>query len=444
MTLTVEARGLTKRYGALRAVNEVSFAIPGGSIVGLLGRNGAGKTTLMQLITGQELATAGEVRVLGENPVENPRVMSTLCFVKEAQKYPEDFRVRHVMSVAPRFFPNWDAEYAERLIDEFRLTRKQRIKKLSRGQLSSVGIIVGLASRAPVTIFDEPYLGLDAIARQNFYDHLLADYSDNPRTIILSTHLIDEVANLLEHAIVIDDGRIVLDAPVDELRASAVTVSGPASAVDTLLTGREVMHHQTLGGLATATVAALSEAERASAAGEGLEVGPVSLQQLIIRRSGGWTTANVVAWPLGVLAFILLLNIGIGIVIEQATQSAADSGGEADVTITVSGGVAFVYIYMLVIAVQSVNMSFSIALGWGATRRDFALGTLAFFGIMSLSYGLLIAAMAVVERVTGGWGRRLQFFVDAGVLGTALWSLVITALATLTLYLVLRWATPRD
>jgi ABC-2 type transport system ATP-binding protein len=295
MTLTVEAHGLTKRYGTLRAVDNVSFAIPGGSIVGLLGRNGAGKTTLMQLITGRELATSGDVRVFGENPVENAGVMSTLCFVKEAQKYPEDFRIRHVLAVAPRFFPNWDAEYAERLVDEFRLTRKQRIKKLSRGQLSSVGIIVGLASRAPVTIFDEPYLGLDAIARQNFYDHLLADYSENPRTIILSTHLIDEVANLLEHAIVIDDGRIVLDAPVDELRASAVTVSGTASAVDTFVAGRDALHHQQLGGLATATIGALSDAERSAAMAAGLEVGPVSLQQLIIRRSGGWNTEEASA-----------------------------------------------------------------------------------------------------------------------------------------------------
>lgn len=228
--------------------------------------------------------------------------------------------------------------------------------------------------------------------------------------------------------------------------------------------------------------------------------------------------ANVVAWPLGVLAFILLVNVGISIVIEQATRGITESGGEADITITVNGGVAFLYIYMLIIAVQAVNTSFSIALGWGATRRDFALGTLAFFGIMSLSYGLLIAVMAVLEEATGGWGRELQFFgdpalglnefgpaflfsflllllfmsiggsiaavyvrwratgmyvfwaalavaavggaaligytdnwgtvgrffVDAGVLGTALWTLVVTALATLTLYLVLRWATPRD
>ncbi|MER3389038.1 MAG: ABC transporter ATP-binding protein [Microcella sp.] len=291
MTPALEARGLTKRYGSLAAVDDVTFTIAENAITGLLGRNGAGKTTLMRLITGQEFPTSGSVRLFGAPPVENAAVLQHTCFIAESQRYPDEFRVKHVLAGAPRFFANWDAEFADELVDEFRLSTRQRIKKLSRGQRSAVGVIVGLASRAPLTIFDEPYLGLDAVARQIFYDRLLADYGTNPRTVILSTHLIDEVSQLLEHALVIDSGRIVIDAPVDELRSSAATVSGTTEAVNRFTAGREVAHREQLGGLQSATVSILSDADREAARSAGLEVGPVSLQQLIVRRTGGFTTA---------------------------------------------------------------------------------------------------------------------------------------------------------
>jgi ABC-2 type transport system ATP-binding protein len=292
MTPAIEAHRLTKRYGSLAAVDEASFSIAENTITGLLGRNGAGKTTLMRLITGQEFATTGSVRLYGAGPVENAAVLQHTCFISESQRYPDEFRVKHVLAGAPRFFAHWDSEFAAELVEEFRLTTKQRIKKLSRGQRSAVGVIVGLASRAPLTIFDEPYLGLDAVARQTFYDRLLADYSEHPRTVLLSTHLIDEVSQLLEHAIVIDDGRIVIDSPVEELRATAATVSGTTQAVERFIAGREVAHREHLGGLLSATVAGMGDADRAAAHTAGLEVGPVSLQQLIVRRAGFTSTST--------------------------------------------------------------------------------------------------------------------------------------------------------
>lgn len=283
MTAVVEVTGLTKRFGAFTAVDDVSFSIEEHRIYGLLGRNGAGKTTLMQLLTGQEFATAGDIRVFGESPVENAGVLGQVSFIKESQKYPEDFQIRHVFTSAPWFFANWDADFAGRLIDEFRLPVKRRIKKLSRGQLSAVGVIVGLASRAPLTFFDEPYLGLDAVARQLFYDRLLEDYAEHPRTIVLSTHLIDEVSNLLEQVIVIDQGRIIIDSPSETLRGSVTNVVGPAAAVERFVAGREVLQRDGIGGLASVTVAALTAAEASAARGAGLELSPVSLQQLIVR-----------------------------------------------------------------------------------------------------------------------------------------------------------------
>ncbi len=283
MTTIVEANGLTKHFGKVHAVEGATFTMEENRIYGLLGRNGAGKTTLMSLLTAQEFATSGSVEVFGHSPVENASVLERTAFIKESQKYPEDFRVKHVLRSAPWFFGNWDAEFADQLVEDFRLPRDRRIKKLSRGQLSAVGVIVGLASRAPLTFFDEPYLGLDAVARQLFYDRLLSDFAEHPRTVVLSTHLIDEVSNLLEHVLVIDEGRIIIDSDADALRGSATTVAGTAAAVDAFTGDREVLHRERIGGLASATLPGLDTAGRKAAAEAGLELTPVSLQQLIVR-----------------------------------------------------------------------------------------------------------------------------------------------------------------
>ena len=280
--IAVEADGLTRRYGETVAVDRVGFRLEHGRIHGLLGRNGAGKTTLMRMLTGQEFPSSGRARLLGGEPAENADVLRHLCFVKESQRYPESFRPRHVFRVAPWYFENWDAEFAGRLADEFRLPLNRAIKKLSRGQLSAVGIILGLASRAPVTFFDEPYLGLDAVARQIFYDRLLEDFAEHPRTVVLSTHLIDEIAGMLEHVLVIDRGRILLDADADDLRGRAVTVVGTAGAVDRFVAGRETIHRTGIGGLASVTVTGLDAEGRRAATDAGLELAPVSLQQLIV------------------------------------------------------------------------------------------------------------------------------------------------------------------
>src|SRR6184192_575227 len=166
----VHTNGVTKRYGALAALDGVSLELAENTIHGLLGRNGAGKTTLMKILTGQDFATSGTVEVFGQHPYENAGVLSRVCFVKESQHYPEKFRVKHALRAAELLYPNWDGSYAESLLADFAVPAGRLLGKLSRGQLSAVGVIIGLASRAPLTLFDEPYLGLDAVARQLFYD----------------------------------------------------------------------------------------------------------------------------------------------------------------------------------------------------------------------------------------------------------------------------------
>ncbi|MCR6711536.1 MAG: ABC transporter ATP-binding protein [Demequina sp.] len=285
MTAVIEVQGVSRHYGKVAAVEDVNFRVEEDSICGLLGRNGAGKTTLMRLVTGQEFASAGQVRVFAEDPVENAAVLSRVCFVRESQVYPDSFRGKHVLRAASHLFANWDAEYAARLVAEFRVPLDRRMKKMSRGQRSAVGVIVGLAARAEITLFDEPYAGLDAVARQLFYDHLLADYSANPRTIILSTHLIDEASHLLNHVVVVDGGRVIIDADADDLRGTAVTLVGGHAAVERFVAGRDTLGWDSVGGISSVTLTGLSDADRADAVAAGLELAPVSLQQLIVSRT---------------------------------------------------------------------------------------------------------------------------------------------------------------
>ncbi|WP_338553588.1 ABC transporter ATP-binding protein [Paenibacillus sp. KS-LC4] len=290
MSPIAELKRVTKAYGNFKAVNEVSFTLESDKIYGLLGRNGAGKTTIMHMLTAQLFATSGELTVFGEAPYENNRVLSQICFIKESQKYPDNYRLLDVLELSASLFPNWDRTYANKLVQDFQLPLKRKIKKMSRGMHSSVGIIVGLASRAPLTIFDEPYLGLDAVARNLFYGHLLEDYAEHPRTVVLSSHLIDEVSQLLEHVIVIDKGSILINEDAELLRGRAFTVAGSASEVESFLVGKTVISRDPFGALLSATVDGTLRAEdRKQAMAKGLELGSVSLQQLIIHLTNGKT-----------------------------------------------------------------------------------------------------------------------------------------------------------
>ena len=286
MIPAISTTALSRRYRGQAALDDVSLVVEPGTVTGLLGRNGAGKTTLMRIVTGQEFPTSGAIRVFGQAPTENDAVLRRMVFVREEQAYP-DFRVGHAIRVASWFFPNWDQELARRLLADFDLPPGRRIKKLSRGMRSAVGITIGLAARAELTLFDEPYAGLDQVARQLFYDRLLADFAEHPRTVVLSTHLIDEAADLLEHVVMLDRGRVVLDAPADDVRGTAMTVSGPATAVEEFAAGRAVSHRQRLGSRAAVTVAGpLDLAAQARARALHLSLEPLSLQQLLVHASG--------------------------------------------------------------------------------------------------------------------------------------------------------------
>ena len=285
MTNVIEVKNLSRSYRKTVAVDDVSFSIEENGIYGLLGRNGAGKTTLMRLLAGHEFASSGEISIYGESPVENSAVLSKMAFIRESMRYPENFNSEHVVKAAAASFENWDEEFAQELIKIFGIPRKRKVRKLSRGQLSAVGVVVGLACRAPITILDEPYIGMDAVARKQFYELLLADYIEHPRTIILSTHLIDEVADLLEHVFVIDEGKITLDAKVEDLRGAAAIIEGSSEAIEPLASGFTILESQTIGSQRRIVAQGLKQEDHLQLQKLGLVVKPASLQQLIVSQA---------------------------------------------------------------------------------------------------------------------------------------------------------------
>ncbi|GIE93702.1 ATP-binding cassette domain-containing protein [Paractinoplanes rishiriensis] len=279
----IELRDVSVRYGRKTAVSEVNLDLPAGKIYGLLGRNGSGKTSLLSALASYRRPSTGRVLVNGAEAYENPEVMRSTCFIRDSLDVTETDRLQGVCKVAGWLRPTFDSEYAAKLLDLFQLDPRERVMRLSRGQKSALGVVLGLAARAPLTILDESYLGMDAVARSTFYREVLADYLAHPRTFILSTHLIEEVADLFERVVILDRGRVLLHEETEQLRGRGVTVTGPAAAVGEFVTGRTVLSERSLGGIREATLDGRPDpADVARAEAAGLTFGPVGVQELFV------------------------------------------------------------------------------------------------------------------------------------------------------------------
>lgn len=282
----IELHDLGLRYGDVVALEGLTLRLAGGRIYGLLGRNGSGKTSLLSVLAAFRRASSGQVLVDGEPVFENARITSQICLIRDTGDHDTSSSVRDALGLAEALRPNWDAGYAAELADRFELPLRRRVGALSRGKQSAVGAVVGLAARAPLTLFDESYLGMDAPSRYAFYDAVLEDFMAHPRTIVLSTHLIEEVSRLFEEVVIIDRGRLVLHDDADALRSRGGSLTGPAAAVDRfvgLLDGVTVLGERQLGGTRSVTVyGELDEQRRALARDAGLELGPIGLQDLFV------------------------------------------------------------------------------------------------------------------------------------------------------------------
>jgi len=287
MKLTAEH--VTKTYEDYDAVKDISFTLEQGKIYGLIGRNGAGKTTLLAGLTAQIPLTSGTVTLDGEPVWENRRVLRELCFSRELSASTESglasMRTRDYLRYAAIYYPHWDAAMARHLIETFRLPEKKRLGKLSKGMLSMVTVTAALASKAAFTFLDEPVAGLDVVAREQFYRLLLAEYQETGRTFVVSTHIIEEAANVLEQVIILHEGRLLLMTDTQGLLDRARQVTGKAEDVDRATAGLEVRRTWTEGRSKTAVVF-LREGQTLEDGGA-VTVQPMSLQQIFVALCGG-------------------------------------------------------------------------------------------------------------------------------------------------------------
>ena len=286
--ITLETLELTKKYKKKIAVNEVTISLEEHKIYGLLGRNGAGKTTLLNLLAGQIISSSGSVSVFGESVFENSKAMQSICCARVKEEAHLSYKVKEIFKMCSMFYKNWDGAYAEELANKFQLNMTEKYHKLSHGMQTVVGIIQGLASRAPITIFDEPTTGLDAAHRELFYCLLLEDYGEHPRTIILSTHLVEEVTHVIEDVIIIKEGRLVVQSSVEDLLQQGHIISGQKDKVDEFSINKKALEREVYGNKGITVIwEELSNEDYDSIEKLGLVVDGITLQKLFIHITGG-------------------------------------------------------------------------------------------------------------------------------------------------------------
>jgi ABC-2 type transport system ATP-binding protein len=217
----INVSGLTRRFGAKTALESVSVSMPRGAVYGLVGANGAGKTTLIKHILGLFRAESGSVRVFGLDPVADPvSVLSRIGYLSEENDLPGWMRVDELIHYMRAFYPAWDDAYAEELRQSFALDSAAKIKNLSKGQKARAGLLVALAHRPELLVLDEPSSGLDPIVRRDILGAVIRTIADEGRTVLFSSHLLEEVEQVADHVTMINEGRIVLSGSLDAIRES--------------------------------------------------------------------------------------------------------------------------------------------------------------------------------------------------------------------------------
>ncbi|WP_078392680.1 ATP-binding cassette domain-containing protein [Shouchella patagoniensis] len=223
-----------KEMDGQKILDDVTFTIQEPGIYAVLGPNGAGKTTIMHILSGLSTCTSGNVMIDGENPFENRVILDKISFIQESENFKPTLKVSQIIHYVQAFYPNWNHELVTKLITLFKLPMNKRLNQLSKGMVSALNMSIGLASRAPLTIFDEPYIGMDATARKKLYAEIIEDYVDHPRVILFSTHFIEETQNIFEHALIVQNGTIKLFTSIDELTSRAMKISGPIDVIQSL------------------------------------------------------------------------------------------------------------------------------------------------------------------------------------------------------------------
>ena len=274
----IEVVGLTKSYGDTLALDNVSLTFENDKIYGLLGRNGAGKSTLLKLIANHIFPTSGEILVDGEAVNGDDTALNKLYLMSEEKYYPNKLKIAEILKWTGNFYVGFNHDYALELAELFELNINKKVGALSTGYMSIFKLIIALSVNTPFVFLDEPVLGLDANHRDLFYSTLIKKYSENPSTIIISTHLIEEISNIVEDIIIIDRGKILRNESCQELLSNGYTIAGSAVLVDDYIKGKNVIGTDSLGGLKTAYI--LGKIDNIPS---GIEVSKLDLQKLFVK-----------------------------------------------------------------------------------------------------------------------------------------------------------------
>ena len=240
----IQGIDLTKAYGKLKAIDHLSLEIEENKITGLIGRNGSGKTTLLRMIAGYLKPTSGELKVFSEKPFNSLKVSANSILIDDTMTFPDSLTLIDIITEVAPFYDHWNSSLVLGLFDYFSFNPKQTHSNLSKGSKSTFNSILGIASRCPLTIFDEPTTGMDSAVRKDFYRALLKDYLEYPRTIILSSHLLSELEGILEDILLINQGTKRLHLPALELKEMAVGLRGNAQAVLSFVEGKEIIYQE--------------------------------------------------------------------------------------------------------------------------------------------------------------------------------------------------------
>jgi ABC-2 type transport system ATP-binding protein len=234
----IDVRELTRRFGSNTALDAVTFSLSRGSVYGLVGANGAGKTTLIKHIMGLLRAQSGSVRVFGLDPVADPvGVLSRIGYLSEENDLPGWMRVDELIRYSRAFYPAWDDDFAEELRQSFTIDPGAKIKSLSKGQKARVGLLVALSYRPDLLVLDEPSSGLDPIVRRDILGAIIRTIADEGRTVLFSSHLLEEVEQVADHVTMINKGKIVLSGPLETIR-EAHRIDGRVPSLDEIFVTR--------------------------------------------------------------------------------------------------------------------------------------------------------------------------------------------------------------
>lgn len=282
--MNITATNLHFSYGRDEVLQDINFELNAPKIYGLLGRNGAGKTSLLSIIGSFREPSSGKILINGEAPFENAEIMQQVAFLYNKDNSGETDYVKTLLKGLQIYRPYFDYEYALELVKKFKVDLKKTLSKLSTGKQSAFNAIVGLASRTPITIFDEVYLGMDAPARDLFYKELLKEQERHPRIMILSTHLVSEMDYLFDEVLILKEGRLLLHEAYEDLLSRGVNLIGSKEAIDAFSKNKEIVHHEQLGDTHSVTLyGEFNDMERQQARERGLQVRNIALQDLFIQ-----------------------------------------------------------------------------------------------------------------------------------------------------------------